>query len=257
MARANAIDQDAAAEILSEAAERNQSLDLIRLLDGGTDACRSRFVEAPGHPVAVEVPSRQGLRVPVRPGEKVEVFFRLRERRYWFATVVASRTMIRLSGRMRLPVLVLRPPRAIELRQRRKHYRVRFGPADRLMAGLWKLSERPDKAPPEQLPSMEVLDLSVGGMRLLYARQEGCPVDEGHSIRISIRLDPDEAPLKLVGRALRVSRVVENVTHIAVEFQGLRAGPEAKAIRDRLLRFIAARQREEAQRSQKAAQGES
>ena len=68
MTKAGAIVGKAMAALVADAIARNLSVDFIRLLPTGHDACRSRFIEAPGMALAVEVPSRMGHPVPVRPG---------------------------------------------------------------------------------------------------------------------------------------------------------------------------------------------
>lgn len=248
MAKTNVLDRSTTREILREVAQRNQSLDLVRQLGDDKDVCRSRFAQVPEHELAIEVPSRRGHPVPVRPGERIEAYFRLKERRYWFASVVESRTFLKLSADLSLPVLILKPPRSIELRQRREHYRVRLRATDRLMAGLWRAADSPDAASPARLPPMEVLDFSAGGMRLVYARREGCPANEGDVLTVSLPLEPGQPPARLTARVLRVSRAAEGVTHVGSEFVGLDDSPEGRMLRDRLGRFVTRREREELQR---------
>ena len=149
---------------------------------------------------------------------------------------------------MAMPVLVLRWPKTLELRQRRRHYRVSLGPTSQLMASLWPVPEPGAKASPARLPSMEVLDVSAGGMRLLYPYAEGCPVEEGASLTAALPLSPGEPPVKLAARVVRVARFASNATHIAAVFTELDESLEGKVTRNKLVRFVAAREREELQR---------
>jgi len=248
MAAIKVTDRAAIRRIFGDVAQRNQSLDLVRQLAGGEDLCRSRFVEASDKDVLVEVPSRRGHMVPVRPGEDVEVYFRLKDRRYWFASRVESRSFVSLSSDLKLPVLTLRQPQTLTLRQRRRHYRVKFNVTAHLMAGLWLMADPPEEAPASALPSMEALDLSAGGVRLLYPYGEGCPVDKDDLLTLSLPLWPEQSPVSLAARVIRVSRVVAGVTHIAVTFTDLDESPEGRMTRDKLVRFVTQREREELQR---------
>jgi len=248
MAANKVTDRKAVSGILAEAAQRNQSLDLVRRLDSGDDACRSRFVETPDEQLAVEVPSRQGHLIPVRRGEDVEVYFRLKHLRYWFAGKVESRSSVTLSGGLTLPMLVLTRPRALELRQRRKHFRVGLGAAAQLMASLWHVPEPDAETAAAALPQMEVLDLSAGGMRMLYPHGEGCPVDVEAALTVALPLRSEAPPVRLSARVARVARVPASVTHVAVVFTGLDESPEGKMTRDRLAHFVAEREREELRR---------
>jgi len=68
-----------------------QSLDLVRLLPG--EPTRAARASSPNRgQVLIEVPARQGHLIPMRPGEKIEVYFRLRDERYFFESTVRSAT---------------------------------------------------------------------------------------------------------------------------------------------------------------------
>ena len=248
MDRVNVIDAEAARKVLEEVAQRNQSLDLVRLLEAGEDTCRSRFIRAAGREPAIEVPSRRGHLVPVRPGEKVEVYFRLGRNRYWFSSAVRERSSLDLSPDLKLPVLILRQPKAIELRQRRRYYRIQFRVTDTLLAGLWRVGDPIGDVAPAELPPMEVLDVSAGGMRLLHAEKENCPVHEMDMLVASLPLELNAPPLKLTSHVLWVTKVAEGATHVGVEFTGLDENREGGMIRDKVQRFVAEREREELRR---------
>jgi c-di-GMP-binding flagellar brake protein YcgR len=249
MSEAARIDSSTTQEALAEACQRNQSLDLIRLLERGPDACRSRFIELGRRHVAVELPSRRGVPIPVRPGEEVEVYFRLGPHRYYFKAQVESRSVFRSAGGLSLPILMLRRPRHLELRQRRRHHRVSLGPASRLMAQLWPMPKAGAEARPEAIKAMEVRDLSAGGLSLLFPHGEGCPVEEGETLILLLPLEAGQPPLKVGGAVLRVSRILEGAIHVAVEFTDLDQSPEGKSAAAAIERFVADREREELRRA--------
>ena len=251
MAKANTIDGRACGKLLKEAAHRNATLDLIRLLDSGPDACRSRFVELPNAALAVEVPSRLGRPVPVRPDEKVEIYFRIKDCRYYFRTKVESRSKIAITERFDLPVLVIAPPKSIECRQRRQFVRVAMPEADRLMAHLWLVDDPHHQDETSQLPPTEVLDVSGGGMRVLLEGRKRGLVKEGQQVHLHVDLTDGRAPLKLVAHVEHVDRTLPQAARFGLHFEGLDETPEARAIRDRLLKFVAWREREELKRMKK------
>lgn len=251
MASANAVDTREAAQLLAEAADRNQSLDFIRLLEDRADASRTRFVHLSDGRLAVEVPSRRGHVVPVRPGEVVEAYFRLGMQRYWFATTVAERSETTLSGGVEVPVLILNPPREVQVRQRRRRYRVRIVPPEVLPARLWRLEAPGEESAAVALPQMEVLDLSAGGLRLLCSGEACAAVEPGETVRVALPLESDQPPVVLDATVCRVSRGSPEATHMAIEFADLESTPEGRAADQKLSRFVAARQREEARRARK------
>jgi len=238
------LDRRLAARVLAQAAERSQPLDLLRLLETGEDACRSRFVPAKGRHVTIEVPSRQGRPVPIRPEERVEVYFRLGPQRYWFASKVRERTTVRLSATLELQVLVLDRPSKVELRQRRGNFRVSLR---RLMARLWRLPRESD-APPEALPAMEVLDLSAGGARLLNDHAAECPLSPGDRLVATFPLGSGWPDTTVRAAVARCAPAGEGVSHVGLQFLGLDDTVEGRQIQDRLHRFITEREREEIRR---------
>lgn len=243
-----ALSPSAAKKILREMAERNQSLDLVRILEEGEDRCRSRFIQVPDGRLAVEVPSRLGHLVPVRTDERIEAFFRMGNHRYWFASTVTGRRSVQLSEDMAISVLQLAPPKRVEQRQRRRHFRIDLHEADRLTADLWRIDADSDNAP-VALPSMEVLDLSAGGMRLLHDQPEDCPTEQGDTLRVSVQLDDAAPRVILDARAMRAAGVVKGITHLGLEFVGLDDSPKGRATRDALSRFVTKREREELRRT--------
>lgn len=251
MAKENVIEGSACRELLREAARRSATVDLIRLLKSGPDACRSRFVELPKAALAVEVPSRLGRSVPVRPDERIEIYFRIKEHRYYFQTKVESRSRIAITERFDLPVLLIAPPRRIERRQRRQFVRIAVPEVDRLMAHLWLVDDpdRPDET--SQLPPAEVLDISGGGMRVLLEGKKRGRVREGQQAHLHVDLTDGRAPLKLVAHVEHVDRTLPQAVRFGLHFEGLDETPEARAIRDRVLKFVVCREREELKRMKK------
>jgi c-di-GMP-binding flagellar brake protein YcgR len=251
----NVVEFAASKALLRKAGEKNAPLDLVRLLEAGPDSCRSRFVEAPGAALAVEVPSRQGHLVPVRDGEEVEVYFRIEDNRYFFQSRVKSRETVALSAAVDLPVLILDYPRVIEKRQRRRYYRVNMRLAKPLMAELRLLDQDGKKASriPEA-PTMEIADLSVEGLRLVYEKAGRCPLAKGQRLSVKFSLGQDES-IKLTALVQHVSSSSAEVSHIGLQFEGLEDSYEGRLLRGRLLRFTTERERAELHRVSQLKQG--
>jgi c-di-GMP-binding flagellar brake protein YcgR len=239
------LNRSLAAGVLAQAAERSQTLDLLRLLESGEDACRSRFVPTKGRHVTVEVPSRQGHRVPIRTGESVEVYFRLGPQRYWFASKVRERSTVRLSTTLELQVLVLDRPSKVELRQRRGHFRVKL---QRLMARLWRVPREGD-ASPEALPAMEVLDLSAGGARLLNRQTAACRLNPGERLVVTLPLRSGWPDTTVHAVVTRCAPAGDGVSYVGLQFLGLEDTAEGRQIQDRLHRYVTERERQEIRRT--------
>ncbi len=243
----NQLDPVTSRALLRTAAEKNLSLDLVRLLDDGADTCRSRFVESPRHDLTIEVPSRQGHLVPIRDGEQVEIYFRLDDQRYFFSSSVTDRAEVPLSNRVNLPVLVLTPPLVVEKRQRRRYYRANMR-AGRLLA---KICLPTDDAKPRRKPdlSLVVADLSAGGMRLSFDGTLAlCPLQPGQLLTLTFLFGQPEKPATLEARVQHVTSIADGVVHIGLEFVALGESREGRVLQDRIRRFVAEREREELQR---------
>ena len=246
MSAADTLDAATATQVLGEAVQRSQTLDLIRTLDGQNDTCRTRFIEAGDSRLVVAVPSRHGHLVPVRTGEEVEVYFRLGDLRYQFLSTVIDRTEI-LSDGLALPALILKRPQRLHRRQRRQFFRVSTPLGQRLMAQLWR-DPGAGHGRPVALGRFEILDLSAGGLRLLSAKPENAPFSESLSLIIALPLQENEEPLKINALVKHLSRIQNGPLHVGVEFISLDETPAGRSIRNRLQRFVSEREREELRR---------
>jgi len=249
MSPTNKLDPATSRALLRTAAEKNASLDLIRILDDGNDTCRSRFVESPKHDLTVEVPTRQGHLVPIHEGEQVEVYFRVDDQRYFFPSSVLDRAGVALSQQVELPVLVLVPPLVVEKRQRRRYYRANMKAHRRHMAQIHLPSDAAAPSRKSEL-SLEVVDLSAGGMRLFFNGTLAlCPLQPGQKATLTFRFDPAaKQPATLEARVQHVTASAELGVHVGLEFVGLGESREGRVLQDRIRRFVAERERDELRR---------
>ncbi|NLX59999.1 MAG: hypothetical protein GXY74_13025 [Phycisphaerae bacterium] len=247
MTQAGAIVGKAMAALVADAVARNLSVDFIRLLPTGHDACRSRFIEAPGMALAVEVPSRMGHPVPVRPGETVEIRFHLRDQPYHFRSTVARRTQVALTDRLNMAILALSPPKALHPLQRRQFVRVPVDAREQLVACLWPADDQ-GGAEDIEPPAAEVLDLSGGGLRAVVEGPLRGRFKEGRTVLVHIDLADGRSPLVIRAHIERVDRSAAHQARLGVHFEGLDELPQGRVARDRLTRYVARRQREELQR---------
>jgi c-di-GMP-binding flagellar brake protein YcgR len=247
MPQAGAIVGKAMAAIIADAVARNLSVDFIRLLPTGHDACRSRFIEVPGMALAVEVPSRMGHPVPVRPGENVEIRFRLRDQPYYFRSTVARRTQVALTERLNMAILALLSPKTLHPLQRRQFVRVPVDAREQLVAHLWPGDDqgRIDDVEP---PAAEILDLSGGGLRVVVEGALRGRFKEGRAVLVHIDLADGRPPLVLRAHVERVDRSVAHQARLGIHFEDLDESPQGRAARDRLTRYVARRQSAELQR---------
>ena len=227
MTPTNKLDPVVARALLRTAAEKNAALDLVRLLD---------------------VPTRQGHLVPIHEGEQVEVYFRVDDNRYFFQSSVTARADVALSTRVNLPVLVLVPPQVVEKRQRRRCYRANMKAPRRLMAQV----HLPAAARPLRKSdlSLEVADLSAGGMRLLFGGTFAfCPLQPAQKLSLTFLFDrASKQPVTLEVRVQHVTAIADGIVHIGLEFVGLGESLEGRVLQDRIRRFVAERERQELQR---------
>jgi c-di-GMP-binding flagellar brake protein YcgR len=116
------------------------------------------------------------------------------------------------------------------------------------MADLWAAPCEGEGGALLPLPRMEVLDLSVGGARLLHEGEHRCAVEDGQRLRLSLPLEADSLPLTMDALAVRTARVAKSTTHVGIEFSGLGETPTGRAMADKLRRYVADREREELRR---------
>ena len=147
-----------------------------------------------------------------------------------------------------MPILLVVPPVSIEQRRRRQFLRVKVTAADRLMAHLWLVDDTRPRDEVLRLPSTEVLDISGGGMRLLLEGPMRGRIKEGQQVHLHMDLGTGWEPLKLVAHVEHVDRTGRQVVRFGLHFDGLDETLEGRAAQNRLLRFIAERERKEAQR---------
>ncbi len=250
-----AIDQATAAErkhAMRAAVEYNLPCEIWVDSRGYPVQAKSRFftlqagAEAPS--VIVEAPVSDGTILPLRPGQEVEVYFRVDDTRYMYQATVLKRGEFPLSSGQAARALEITYPQRLSRGQKRAYYRV---PVSRLHPVELRYGLVDRKTPdPVVRPSVlfrgrtEVIDLSAGGVAFDLPERNRLLVRPGNRLICEFSLPNDER-LTLHGRvAHRYALRGERALRYGLQFIDIHRQLNFKVAHDRLLRYVVEVQRE-------------
>ena len=229
--------------LLAEAAVRNLPADLVVVRGENLQAnLKSRFLQNEPERMLLEVPTHDGRPVILQPGQFIEVYFKVEHERFGFDSQVVGYSRVRLNDDTTVEAIGLAPPHFLELRQRRKFYRVSVASLPAMAAGLWPLEVEQEFGDPIQ---SRLCNLSAGGVALLVDRQRWqFTSDQKFRLRFCLPGQDDAFEFQAVVCHVR------HVFHSRRQIIGLAFLPNQQPIAhrdamDRIAHFVAARQREE------------
>ena len=198
--------------------------------------------------VIVEAPVLDGTILPLRPGQEVEVYFRVDDTRYMYHATVLNRGDFALNSGLVARALEITYPKSLARGQKRSHFRVpvsRVRPVE-LRYGLVDRKTPDPVARPAILfrGKSELVDLSAGGLAFDLPERNGLLVRPGRRLLCEFTL-PTKERLTLHGRvAHRYPVHRENALRYGVQFVDIHRSVDFKAAHDRLLRYVVEVQRE-------------
>ncbi len=237
-------------EVLSGACALNLPLDLRIIGDRSKAEYRSRFLsfgENPKKPVLlVEAPTSKGSVVPLRPDRRVKVVFSYNGRNRSFESHILGRSKFRLSPTVTVPSLELLVPEEISSGEKRSFYRIFVADTPPIELNLGVLTEK--KEGPRRIRSREkgfLTDLGGGGLGFRIPEGRSLLLGVGTRLSLSFRLPAEEEQIKVLGRiCFSLRRPELREVFFGVQFTELDSDVEYKRSVDRILRFVAERQRQ-------------
>lgn len=240
-----------AVEVLSSACALNLPLDMRIIGDRSKTDYRSRFLsfgEDPKKPVLlIEAPTSKGSVVPVRPDRSVKVMFSHNGRSRSFDSHILGRGKFKLSDTVTVPSLELLVPEEISSGEKRSFYRIFVADTPPIELNLGVLAE--EEGGPRRIRSREkglLTDLGGGGLGFRMPEGKSLLLSVGTRLSLSFRLPADDAEIKLLGRiCFSLRRPELREVFFGVQFTELDFDVEYKRSVDRILRFVAERQRQD------------
>jgi c-di-GMP-binding flagellar brake protein YcgR len=236
--------------ILEKACARNLPLDLRIVGEKSATNYLSRFldIDDASHPpsLVIEAPRVQGRVVPVRPGQEVRISFSVSNRPRSFASSVLGRGKVSLNPDLKVASLALVIPDQMAAGGRRNFYRIPLSESKPIEISLSILAET--KNGKSRVRSREKgIMTDIGGGGLGFRIPEGRSLLLGVDTRLKIQfsLPDDGEQVKLFGRicfSLRRNELRE--AYFGVQFLDVDAQVEYRQNVDRILRFVAEKQRQ-------------
>jgi len=244
-------------DLLDEAIDRNCEMVLSLPSAGMVRHCRSRFLGTEPGAFVVESAAGESALIDacVAGGQLAGVSFKAGDQKVVFAVKVLKRvTDYQVSDTVRVEALVLQTPTEVKAIQRRSNYRVRLTPDAELVVKVWRISERAvlrDKPMASQLVPVTLLDLSCGGLGVIFGDETDEPAKICTADRLRVQLTYRDQPPFLVEGKMRDSAhpLTDGRIRTGVQFKRLEDDPEGRQAQAQLNRIIGELQREEARRT--------
>jgi len=234
--------------ILSRVCAQNLPLDLRIIGEEPASEYRSRFLNLDatreGLILIIEAPTSRGTIVPARPGEDTRVSFFYNGRDLSFVSQVLRRGKFSLSPTVNVPSLDLLVPEHASFSERRSFYRivVTESPPIELKIGIFTETGKSRRI--RSRVKGIITDIAGGGLGFCMSEGKSLLLAIGTRLLISFRLPDDEQEIKILGRicfTLRRSEVRQ--AFFGVQFMEIDSDIEYKQSVDKILRFVAERQR--------------
>jgi len=145
--------------------------------------------------------------------------------------------------------LLLGFPTEIKAVQRRSSYRVRVSPDSELSARCWRMSRRArlaDRPTLAQQLSLQVCDISLGGIGVLFFGDGALPPKVTCEDRLRIELSHGEHQLLIEGRMRKPDSAKPGSIRTGIRFVFLQEGIRDRKALSQLTRIVSQLQREEA-----------
>lgn len=202
-----------------------------------------------GAHVIIEAPVTDGHVVPVRPGEPVDIYFRVNEHRYMYRATVLTRMDYELASRRTARALRITYPRHIVRGQKREYYRIAVpvsAPVELTYGVLDSATAVPILEPRVVYSGKtEILNLSGGGLAFEVPMHLRLNLRVGQRIVCAFTL-PNGYEIEMQGRVANAYRIRGRaVVRFGVEFIDVEKAVDFRIAQDQLLRYIVGVQREQ------------
>ncbi len=233
--------------ILAEACGRNLPAEVVLAGTDDNAPLRSRLLQAAGTLLVIEVPTREGTRVMLHEGDRLNVVFMFGGQKFGFSSTVRERSKLKLGESVEVATLVLGRPQKVLKMQRRRFFRVTLPPTKPLVVQCAAHDAKAEAAGGDGLVRFETIayDLSSGGIAIRIPRAYLPLAAPGRRIALVFDLEGVRRTLRLIGEVRHLARKPsgDNVAGMQfVEWQKTLAGRKAV---NAITRFVVKRQRDE------------
>ena len=243
------------AELLRDAVARNAGI-VLSLPSAGilrhhksrflADAERGFWVES----IPAERPLVQELITTQKPSG---VSFKSGVHKVVFAVpVLAFEQTYRINADTVVEALLMAQPTQMKAIQRRNNYRVRVRPESELGLRVWRIAERAylgDRPMAAQELMVELMDVSLGGVGIVFRPKDGEPPKVTEEDRLRVELTNNGETLLLEGRMRRPTPTPDNTTiKSGIQFKQLENDLAGRQLLATLTRIVGQLQREEVRR---------
>jgi c-di-GMP-binding flagellar brake protein YcgR len=242
---------DATSQPLFDAVARGAGLVLSLPSPDGLLHCKSRFLGEDQHGLWVSASGDEAMvDQMINSGRIVGVSFRGGDVRHVFVTAILRRELyFELHEGVTTSALLLAFPAEVKAMQRRNSYRVRVPPESELIVRCWRMTRRAelhDKPLSAQQLSLDVRDISLGGLGVTFHGTEGEPPKVTPEDRLRLELKFGKIDLLIEGR-MRATQIDPAATSFrtGIRFCFVQEGIEDRQTLTRLTRIVGDLQREE------------
>jgi c-di-GMP-binding flagellar brake protein YcgR len=234
---------------LAAACGRNLPLDMQIEGDKSATGYRSRFLgleeRTKEFVLVIEAPAPKGSVVPIRPGQRVKVSFRLNDQENYFEADVLDRGRYQLNQEVAVASLELQMPEEVVRDGKRGFYRLLKDRAEAMEVRLGILAD--DEAGDGRIRWREkaiVTDIGGGGLGFRISEGKSLFLRPDTWLYLRFRLRPEDEEIELLGRicfSLRQPELRE--AFFGVQFIELDSDIKYKQHVDRILHYVAEEQR--------------
>ena len=242
---------DPTTQPLFDAVARGAGLVLSLPSPQGLAHCKSRFLGEDQHGLWVSSTGDAALMDEViASGRSVGVSFRGGDVRHVFATTVLRKELyFELHEGVTTAALLLAFPSEVRAMQRRNSYRVRVPQESELVVRCWRMTRRAglrDKPLGTNELALEIRDISLGGLGVIFHGAEGQPPKVTTEDRLRLELKYEKFEMIIEGR-MRPTQIDPAAKSIrtGIRFCFGQNGIEDRQCLTRLTRIVGDLQREE------------
>jgi c-di-GMP-binding flagellar brake protein YcgR len=204
--------------------------------------------------IIIDQPIADGQAAPLRPDAEIILFFAIEQGRYAFDSTILKKTNFELTEQRKVLALEITYPNVLKSGQRRAYFRVPVPirmpiHMNCLVVADFTYGEEEEESGPKLAPrgrlKARVIDLSVGGMLVVFEEGDTPLVAVGTKLTLEFSLEKHETPIRLNSVVRRLIRkTAREQLRAGIEFVDINKTFEFKLAVNRLYKYVAERQRE-------------
>ena len=242
---------------LREAANHNAGAILSLPSCGMLRHYKSRLLQASEQEVWLESVSGEAMLIQelIATGRPVVVAFKVGHDKAMFASCVCGfEPQYRMNGGSEITVeaLKLQVPREVKCVQRRAHYRAKVGEAE-IQVRVWRLNENErlaDRPPAFRELNAHPIDVSVGGLGVVFAGAKSAPPKIFEAERVRVELICEQGAMLLEGRVRRPPGPQdEQMLRCGIRWMHTQETAEGRRVQEQLTKLVAMLERRELRRA--------